>query len=90
MGGTYPSPTMAGSRTPVMIVATYAVFIHNGRDKYIKQAKRIYEAVKQVKDSLANVCNKHFISIIGDPQVRKNLNIGMQHCIYWGKCLTFI
>jgi len=69
MGGTYPSPTMAGSRTPVMIVASYAVLIFYGKIKYIDQAKKIHNAIKDIKTTLASVCKDYNLSIIGDPQV---------------------
>jgi sphinganine-1-phosphate aldolase len=70
MGGTYPSPTMAGSRTPVMVVASYAVLIFYGKIKYIDQAKRINNAIRDIKLALKNVCEEHNLQIIGDPQVK--------------------
>jgi sphinganine-1-phosphate aldolase len=67
MGGTYPSPTMAGSRTPVMLVACYAVLIYYGKNKYIDQANKIYQLLNSIRQTLAPVCKKYNLKIIGDP-----------------------
>lgn len=75
MGGIYPSPTIAGSRSPAMVVASYAVLIFYGKNKYKNQAQKIYKAVSDIKSELSGVCKEYNLSIIGDPQVTKDYMI---------------
>ena len=67
MGGLYPSPGFEGSRSPALAIAAYSVLIYIGKQKYVNQATRIYNAVKKIKDYV----KKHMkeIQVIGDPQI---------------------
>jgi sphinganine-1-phosphate aldolase len=67
MGGIYPSPGLEGSRSPAMAVASYAILIHLGKNTYINQAKKIHEAVKEIKKFIKE--NLKEIEIIGNPEI---------------------
>lgn len=67
MGGTYPSPTIAGSRTPALMVCAYAILMKMGKNFYALQAKNINTMIEKIKD----FAKKNFtrIHVIGDPKV---------------------
>lgn len=67
MGGTYPSPTIAGSRSPALMVCAYAIMLKKGKNFYANQARDINEAIIKIKD----YTKKNFkdLTIIGDPQI---------------------
>jgi len=67
MGGLYPSPGLAGSRSPAFVVAAYAIVCHVGKYRYINQAKAIHDAVKKYKNFIAKECPE--LKVIGDPQI---------------------
>ncbi len=67
MGGLYPSPGFEGSRSPVFAIAAYAVLIHLGKNRYVAQARTIYEAVKKIKNYVKKSLPE--LLIIGDPQI---------------------
>jgi sphinganine-1-phosphate aldolase len=68
MGGTYPSPSLQGSRSPAMIAAAYAVMMYMGQNRYVSQAKAINEAVYKIKKFVKENFNND-IRVIGDPQI---------------------
>ena len=67
MGGVYPSPTIAGSRSPALMICAYAIMLKKGRNFYANQAREIHDAIAKIKD----FTQKNFkeLRIIGDPQI---------------------
>ena len=67
MGGVYPSPTMAGSRSPAFVAASWAILHFLGKNTYISQAKKIHEAINKIK----KYCKDNFkeIEVIGNPSI---------------------
>lgn len=67
MGGTYPSPSIAGSRSPALMVCAYAIMLKKGKNFYANQARQIHDSIQKIKDfSKKNFKN---IKVIGDPQI---------------------
>jgi sphinganine-1-phosphate aldolase len=67
MGGLYPSPGFEGSRSPALAVASYAVILHLGKNRYINQAKAIHECVKKIRNWVRD--NLKELEVIGNPEV---------------------
>jgi sphinganine-1-phosphate aldolase len=67
MGGLYPSPGFEGSRSPALIIASYAVLVHLGKQKYFNQATRIHNAVLKIKNYVKE--NLQQLEVIGNPQI---------------------
>jgi sphinganine-1-phosphate aldolase len=67
MGGLYPSPGLAGSRSPAFVVAAYAIICHVGKNRYVNQAKAINDAVRKYKNFIQKECPE--LKVIGDPQI---------------------
>jgi len=67
MGGTYPSPTLAGSRTPALIACAYTILLKQGKNFYAIQAKNINNAVTKIKEFAKKNFEK--IHVIGDPKI---------------------
>jgi len=67
MGGTYPSPTIAGSRSPALMICAYAIMLKKGKNFYANQARDIHESIKSIKD----FTKKNFknLRIIGNPEI---------------------
>lgn len=72
MGGVYPSPSFAGSRSAAMAISALAILLFNGRDRYVNQARMIHEAVLKIKKFVQDKLPR--ISVIGNPQVIINWN----------------
>lgn len=54
-GGIYATPTLAGSRAGLNIALTWATLLHFGREEYVKRARKITAATKQLADAIAKV-----------------------------------
>jgi sphinganine-1-phosphate aldolase len=67
MGGVYPSPSIAGSRSPAFVAAAYAILMYLGKNTYVNQAKKIYEAISKIKKFVKENCPE--IQVIGNPCV---------------------
>jgi len=67
MGGVYPSPGFEGSRSPAFAVASYAILMHLGKQKYINQAKAIYEEVNKIKNFIKTKTPQ--LQVIGNNQI---------------------
>lgn len=67
MGGTYPSPTIAGSRSPSLMVCAYAILLKRGKSFYAMQAKNINNAIVKIKEFAKKNFTK--IRVIGDPKI---------------------
>ena len=67
MGGIYPSPTIAGSRSAALMVCAYVIMLNKGKNFYAKQARDIHEAIEKIKEFSAK--NFKELKIIGDPQI---------------------
>lgn len=67
MGGTYPSPTIAGSRTPALLVCAYGILLKQGRNFYANQAREIHQTIEKIKE----FSKKNFkdINVIGNPKI---------------------
>lgn len=67
MGGTYPSPTIAGSRSPAFMICAYAIMLKLGKNFYAMQAKNIHVCLETIKA----FAKKNFtrIHVIGDPKI---------------------
>ena len=67
MGGTYPSPTIAGSRSPALMVCAYTIMLKKGKNFYANQAREINDSIERIKD----FSKKNFkrIGVIGDPKI---------------------
>jgi sphinganine-1-phosphate aldolase len=67
MGGTYPSPTIAGSRSPALMICAYAIMLKLGKNFYAMQAKNIHNMLETIKDFAKKNFTK--IHVIGDPKI---------------------
>jgi len=67
MGGTYPSPTIAGSRSPALMICAYAIMLKLGKSFYALQARNIHDMLQTIKA----FCKENFkkIHVIGDPNI---------------------
>jgi len=67
MGGTYPSPTIAGSRSPALMICAYAIMLKKGKNFYANQARDINFAIEKIKE----FTDKNFkeLRVIGNPQI---------------------
>ncbi len=67
MGGVYPSPSIAGSRTPAFMICAYAIMLKKGKNFYANQARQIHDSIQKIKEfSKKNFEN---LKVIGDPQI---------------------
>jgi sphinganine-1-phosphate aldolase len=51
-GGTYASPSLAGSRPGALIAGAWATFMSVGRDGYLESCKQIVGAAKRIEYGL--------------------------------------
>ena len=67
MGGTYPSPTIAGSRSPALMICAYTIMLKLGKNFYANQAKNINNMIENIKEFAKKNFTK--IHVIGDPKI---------------------
>jgi glutamate/tyrosine decarboxylase-like PLP-dependent enzyme len=63
-GGSYASPTAAGSRSGGLTAAAWATMVYLGEEGYLEAARRIMEVAEAIKRGLREIPE---LSIIGEP-----------------------
>jgi len=54
-GGTYASPTIAGSRAGGLIACCWTALMATGREKYIQHSEEIWNTVQNIKDGVKQI-----------------------------------
>lgn len=67
MGGTYPSPTIAGSRSPALLICAYAILLKHGKGFYARQAKQLHDMIMIIREFAKKNFTK--IHVIGEPKI---------------------
>ena len=82
MGGLYITPSMAGSRTASMVVASYMILLYYGKGEFRNQFRYINETVDSIRVYVKNHLSiDSKLKVIGNPQL-SIISIGGEYSVY--------